>query len=130
MDTLAQSLEMSRGDSRSWLFAVTDGYGSTVDISGHRGMWFTGKRSISDPDASAIFQKVLPSGATSSATTGILVSSLTAGAVTLSLVPIDTSGLEDAILQLSFDVQYVDSAARKYTVAGGKLIVRPDVTRA
>lgn len=128
MTSLQQSLTMTRGDTREWSFAVTDASSAAVSLASHNGVWFTGKRSISDPDASAIFQKSLASGATTGG--GFTITSLAAGTGTIKLAPSDTSSLDDAIVQLSFDLQFVDSGANKYTISAGRLTVHPDVTRA
>lgn len=126
--SLQQSLEMTRGDTRQWSFSVLDASSLPVSLASHHGLWFTGKRSVADPDASAIFQKSLPSGATAGG--GFSITSLANGTGAIKLDPVDTSSLEPAILQLSFDLQFVDASANKYTVSAGKLIVRPDVTLA
>jgi hypothetical protein len=116
---------MIRGDTRQWSFTVTDALGSAVSLAS-TAMTFTGKRFVSDVDASAIFQKVLAAGVAS--VNGLIIASSSLGFGFVQLNPIDTSGLEAAIVQLSYDIQMVDVNANKYTVAAGKLTVRPDVT--
>ena len=127
MTSLQQSLEMTRGDTREWSFAVLDASAAVVGLASHQSIRFTGKRSIADPDASAIFAKSIASGAT---TGGGFTLDLAAGTGTVKLSPSDTSGLDDAIILLSFDLQFVDADANKYTIAAGRLTVRPDVTLA
>lgn len=119
---------MIRGDTREWSFTVRDENASTVSLASHNGIRFTAKRSFADPDASAIFQKSLPSGATSG--DGFFISDLANATGSVQLSPSDTSGLEAAIVQLSYDLQFVDASANKYTIAAGRLTVRPDVTLA
>lgn len=128
MTSVQQSLEMVRGDTKQWNFAVTNENASAVSLASHNGITFTGKRSVADPDASVIFQKSLASGATTGG--GFTITSLTNGTGTIKLSPSDTASLEAAILSLSFDLQFVDADANKYTVAIGRLTVRPDVTLA
>lgn len=127
MTNLQQKIEMTRGDTRQWAFSITDANGSAVNIASHGGFYFTGKRSLADPDASAIFQKHIVAAAATGG--GFAIASATLGYGTVKLDPSDTSSLEAAIVQLSYDLQYVDVSGSKYTVAAGKLTVRPDVTQ-
>lgn len=128
MTRIQQALDMTRGDTRAWDFAVTDRNASVVSLASHNGIRFTAKRNVNDPDASAIFQKSLPSGATTGG--GFFISDLANGIGSVQLAPADTSSLEAAIVQLSYDIQFVDASANKYTIAAGFLTVRPDVTLA
>lgn len=120
------AIDMIRGDTKQWAFTIKDASGIAVSLASHGGLRFTGKRSVADPDASAIFAKSLGAGVAS--VNGIIVASATLGYGTVQLQPSDTSGLEAAIVQLSYDIQFVDIDSNKYTVAAGKLTVRPDVT--
>lgn len=126
--TAIRNLTMTRGDTKKWDFTVTDENDAAVSLASHAGFWFTAKRSIADSDASAIFQKHLATGATSGS--GFSIAAGAGGTGSVQLSPSDTSGLEDAIVQLSYDIQFIDVNANKYTAAIGKLTVRPDVTLA
>lgn len=126
MSSIQQQIDMIRGDTRQWSFTVVDENASSVSLASHGGLYFTAKRSIADPDASAIFQKALVAGLPTGG--GFTIASATLGFGRVQLAPTDTSGLEDAIVQLSYDLQFVDSGGNKYTIAAGKLTVRPDVT--
>lgn len=123
---LPQQIDMVRGDTRQWSFTIRDENASAVSLASHGGLYFTAKRSIADPDASAIFQKHLVAGAATGG--GFAIASAPGGYGNVTLSPSDTSALEAAIVQLSYDLQFVDVGANKYTVAAGKLTVRPDVT--
>lgn len=123
---LPQSIDMTRGDTRQWTFAIANENASAVSLASHGGLYFTAKRSVDSPDASAIFQKHLAAGLATGG--GFAIASAPGGYGTVQLDPSDTSSLEAAILQLSYDLQFVDVGGNKYTVAAGKLTVRPDVT--
>jgi len=114
------TLEMSRGDARKWLFAVTDsGTGAAFDISGCS-MWFTAKKRLSDTDLLAVFQKTVGDG--------ITVTDALNGLGYIQLAPTDTTTLENSkTQQLEFDFQ-LTQGSNPYTLAFGKLTVYGEVT--
>lgn len=124
--SIQQQISMVRGDTKAWAFQVVDENASPISLASHSGLWFTAKRLVSDVDASAIFQKHLATGLPTGG--GFAIASAALGYGTVTLSPTDTSSLDAAIVQLSYDLQFVDVGGNKYTVAEGKLTVRPDVT--
>lgn len=114
------TLEMSRGDSRKWTFAVTySDTGAVYSLAG-ASMWFTAKKRITDADVAAVFQKTIGSG--------ITLTDAANGLGYIELSPADTSALSSGKQNLEFDLQLKSSAGKIYTVAFGKLTVYPDVT--
>jgi len=112
---------MIRGDTRLIHLEVINPYdGSTVTTAGAR-FWFTGKRSASDSDADAIFQKTETNGIT-------IVSN---GLVDVLLQPYDTTSLEAGFNStLFYDAQVLTTSGELLTFQSGPLIVLAESTRA
>jgi uncharacterized protein YbjT (DUF2867 family) len=109
---------ITRGDDVGWSGTV-ELSDVAYDLAGCA-LYFTGKNKYTDADASAIFQKTIGSG--------ITVTNPTQGLFTIALVPADTTAIPKAKTILVWDLQLVNSAGKRYTIASGNLIVNPDVT--
>jgi hypothetical protein len=115
---------MPRGDTRT--LEVTqplEGDGVTpTDFTLYQNVWFTVKKTVTDPDGSAVMQKSLGSGIT------IVSSDHTKVRITIN--PADTSGLTivGQSTVLVYDVQTKDASGNINTPASGNLTIIPDVT--
>jgi hypothetical protein len=107
------NLEMTRGDSRSFLFALN------VDLTAAVGITMTAKSALADADP-GVFQKIVGDGVT--------VIDDAAGTIQVDVEPADTHGLDAVTNRLFYDVQVEDVNSKVRTLASGRLIVRPDVT--
>ena len=118
--------EMFRGDSFIFDVQVFQNDGCTPqNISGWT-VWFTAKRYISDADSQAVVQL-----GTALPLTGIVLTAPTNGEAEVTIPPFATSRFPDSPTTLVYDVQVKDPlTSRVFTVEIGRLIVRPDVTRA
>lgn len=115
---LQQTIEMVRGDTKEWGFAVLDENGAPVTLAG-ASAYFTGKTRTSYSDASSIFQLVNGSG--------ITIDAGASGTGTIKLSPVHTSAVPDVRTTLVFDF-VVKISGNVYTVSRGNLVVYPDVT--
>lgn len=111
---------MTRGDTVILSGTTTLG-GDPYDLSGAT-LLFTAKNRYTDDDADAVFQK--------SVGDGITVVSAAQGLFTVEIEPDDTADVPKVQTVLFWDTQVVDSESKKYTIASGKLIIKPDVTDA
>jgi hypothetical protein len=109
---------MYRGDTVTINAAITAS-GLAYNLTG-KSMWFTAKTSYSQADP-GVFQKKLGSG--------ISIVDATNGRAQIVIAASDTNSLGNSKTALVYDFQVKDSSGRIYTVASGKLIVIPDVTR-
>lgn len=116
---LNQTLEIWRGDTKEWSFAVLDEHGAAVNITGATAK-FTVKHSLADADGAAVFQKTESSGITIDAGTG--------GTGSVKVSPADTSAQVDARVVLIWDLQVI-VGGNTYTPAAGELLVWPSVTK-
>jgi len=107
------NLDMTRGDSKSFLFALG------VDLTGAVEVWMTAKEALADSDP-GVFQK--------SVGAGITVIDDAAGTIQVDLDPADTEDLDAVTNRLFYDVQVEDVNNKVSTRQSGRLIVRPDVT--
>ena len=107
------NLEMTRGDSKSFLFALD------VDLTAAVGVTMTAKAALADADP-GVFQKTLGDGVT--------VIDEPAGTIQVDVEPGDTSDLDAVTNRLFYDVQVEDVNSKVRTHAHGRLIVRADVT--
>jgi hypothetical protein len=114
-------IEARRGDTETYDLAITDRAGDPVNLTGST-VWFTAKRHTSDADDDAII--------TATQGDGLEITNAAQGELTLTLQPDDTSGLEDRLVRLEYDVQLKDGTGRITTPLTGKLYVHPDVRRA
>lgn len=120
-EQMSQTLEITRGDTKEWTFAVIDGTGAAVNLTGITSAFFTAKASITEADTDAgVIQKTIGNG--------ITVDAGSAGTGTIKLVPADTSASIDARVTLVFDFEII-VGGNTYTPAGGSLLIYPDVTR-
>ena len=107
------NLEMTRGDSKSFLFALD------VDLTAAVGIWMTAKSALADADP-GVFQKTLSDGVT--------VIDDAAGTIQVDVEPADTDGLDATTNRLFYDIQVEDVNNKVRTLKHGRLIVKPDVT--
>lgn len=107
------NLEMIRGDSKTFLFALD------VDLTGAVDIWMTAKSARADADP-GVFQK--------SVGAGITVIDDATGTISVELDPADTSDLDATTNRLFYDVQVEDVDNKVTTYRLGRLVVRPDVT--
>lgn len=110
-----------RGDTVKLDLAVTSG-GAVYPLTGST-IWFTAKRQYSDPDSSAVFQKSTLSG-------GIVITNAALGIARVTISPPDTQTVTNSKEILFFDAQMKDSQGQVYTLASGRLILLPEVTKA
>ena len=111
------NFEMWRGDTAIFDGVVTVS-GAVVNITGCS-LKFTGKRSLQDTDAAAVFQ--LTTGM------GIVITDGPAGEFTATMPSSATSALI-AQTNCFCDVQMVDTLGNVSTMATGMLMIRIDVT--
>jgi hypothetical protein len=107
------NLEMTRGDSKTFLFALG------VDLTGAVGIWMTAKSALADADP-GVFQKT--------DLAGITVIDEASGSIQIDVDPADTEDLEAVTNRLFYDIQVEDVNNKVSTRQSGRLIVRPDVT--
>ena len=107
------NLEMIRGDSKTFLFALD------VDLTGAVDIWMTAKSARADADP-GVFQK--------SVGAGITVIDDATGTISVELDPADTSDLDATTNRLYYDVQVEDVDNKVSTYRIGRLVVRPDIT--
>lgn len=121
------TVEMQRGDTAQFDVTCTrpnaSGVQTAVDLTGMLAAIFTAKRTLSDLDAAAVFQKTYAAGAIA------FVGAATAGILRVTLAAADTSGLEDYAVTLFVDIKVTESDGIKSTPWSGSLIVHPNVTR-
>jgi hypothetical protein len=86
-------------------------------------IWFTAKRRLTDSDAQAVIQKSTVSG-------GVTISNAAGGLGFVTLQPADTTALVEARLSLWADLKAKDGAGQLFTLAKGRLTIRPIVTEA
>lgn len=118
-DNLSLNLKFVRGDSYSFNAAIILN-GQPVDLTGGI-VRMTAKWSVSDIDANAVFQL-------SSATSGITITSATAGEIRVDIPSSATTSLPAKKVELPFDIQFVNSVGKVFTVLYGTLVIVPDVT--
>ena len=111
-------LAMTRGDSPVWNLIAYQADGSRLDISSGS-LFFTAKSSTRQADVDAVFQKT--SG------DGITVTDGPNGEFTVELAGSDTNSMY-APATLKYDVQYVTTGSKAYTLLKGDLHVDADVT--
>jgi len=118
-DNLSLNLKFVRGDSYSFNAAIILN-GQPVDLTGGI-VRMTAKWSVSDIDANAVFQL-------SSATSGITITSASAGEIRVDIPSSATTSLPAKKVELPFDIQFVNSLGKVFTVLYGTLVIVPDVT--
>ncbi len=118
-DNLSLNLKFVRGDSYSFNAAIILN-GQPVDLTGGI-VRMTAKWSVSDIDANAVFQL-------SSATSGITITSASAGEIRVDIPSSATTSLPAKKVELPFDIQFVNSVGKVFTVLYGTLVIVPDVT--
>jgi hypothetical protein len=107
-------LEVTRGDDRILDVTVPE---SITDAL----LTFTAKRRRRDPDDEAELVKMVGAG--------IEIVDGPGGLATISIDAIDTADLEAPLL-LWWDLQGVDTDDKVNTLARGRLLIQPDITRA
>jgi hypothetical protein len=115
-------LELHRGDSAEWEFPVLKADGTAQDITGCS-FRFTVKGRVDDLDDDAVISATTANGK-------CVITNAAAGLMEVRLVPADTDAL--AVYPptvLLWDLQVRDAASKVWTVASGKLLVRPDISR-
>lgn len=112
------NIKLRRGDSRTITIAVVDSAGDPYDLTGLT-VWFTAKTKYSLADASAEIKKTIADGI-----------SVASNVATISIDPDDTNSLPDRDNFLQYDFQIKDGSGGIYTVAAGKMVIEPDVTKA
>ncbi len=121
MGSMNTRLTITRGDTKRFDLTVTDELtGAAIDLTGAT-MWFTVKRSRSEPDSVKQFQKTTSDG--------ITIASGSSGTATLIIAPADSASMDPARLYV-WDLQIKSSTGAIYTVDSGPLAVLGDVTRA
>lgn len=113
--------EIFRGDDRDITIAVKTPAGVAQNITGWT-FWVTGKVSLADADAAAIFQRTSANG-------GVVITDAANGLATATIRGADTSALT-AETTLFVDIQGKDTAGRVATLATGKIKVVLEVTQA
>lgn len=122
--------EITRGDGRTLTITATYpeaipgqniAAGNPYPLTG-KTIWFTAKRRISDADADAVISKKTGAGIE------VLAGQTNKARITINAT--DTDDLPDQTVTLACDVQVKEPGKDPWTVAEGRLRVRPDVTRA
>lgn len=115
-------LKMYRRDTAVFLLPVTrpddDGVEQPVDLTltGTR-VTFSAKYFAQDPDVDRVMQKTETDGIT-----------LAGNVATIRLEPADTENVPNIVVSLLWDVQVVEPDETVTTVAGGTLIINPDIS--
>lgn len=91
------------------------------DLTEANGIWFTAKKTVVDPDESAVF--------VASVNDGVTITGAVSGQFTVSAVGTATFGFPDGPVDLVYDIQIQDGVGRIFTVETGVLTVVPDVSR-
>lgn len=112
-------LTMTRGDARVLTVPMTLN-GAPWTIPGGATVRFTAKRRTTDADGAAMITKSTGSGITA-----------VGDVATITIAPSDTDALAAARTNetLYYDVQVAGAGFGPWTVATGRLIVKPDVSR-
>ena len=113
-------LEMKRGDSHEWEFAVKKADGAVQPITGASLRW-TAKSRVDDLDAAAVLTATTANGKA-------VITDGAGGLCEVRLVPADTDTLS-VPLTLLWDLQVRDASGNVRTVAEGKLLISADVSR-
>jgi hypothetical protein len=113
------NLRMYRGDTAEFRVTALDIDGNPLDITG-ASAWFTAKRTTSDDDLSAVFQKTVGDG--------ITITDAPNGIMLVRLAEADTASVTGREY-LEYDLQVKDTSDGVWTVARGSLLVEADVTR-
>ena len=121
--TTTINVAITRGTTDAISFTAARYDGSIIDLNTAAEIWLTVKRSPSDADADAIFQK-------KKTTAGdfVLHSDPTTGLGDALLVPADTTGLTNTRTNLVYDIKVKESDGSIHAAQCGTLIVLPDVT--
>jgi len=106
-------LSMRRGDDRSLTITATE------DLTGSD-VAFTAKRRRRDTDADAVITKTTGAG---------IVIGNPGTTAEVAIDAADTDGLDDVPVALYWDVEVIDSADKRRTVATGRLGILPDISR-
>lgn len=112
-------LVMYRGDSPTFFLEAKQSNGDPLDISTGL-LFFTAKKHARYSDEDAVFQKTIGSG--------IVVTNGANGEFDVTLDAVDTSSLY-APAMLVWDVQWVSTGGKAFTLLDGTLLIKPDVTR-
>lgn len=110
-------LFMARGDTPAWEFAVRDTAGNPQTLVGAT-VRFSARQRLADP--AALFERSIGSGVT--------IDDATGGKLTVRLAEANTSSFTTP-RTLYWDLEVVDGAGNRITVADGLLFVRMDVSR-
>jgi len=115
-----EDLEMVRGDTTTWNFAVTQD-GDPYNIGG-ASFWFTGKRTMdaTTDDSVKVFQRTLGDG--------ITITDALNGLGSIQMAASDTYNLETYKVDLYYDFQ-IKIGSEIFTLTRGKMVIWPDVTR-
>ena len=113
------NLKMYRGDTAEFRVTALDIDGNPLNLTG-ASAWFTAKRTTSDDDNSAVFQKTVGNGIT-------IIDAIN-GIMLVRLAEADTSSIAGKEY-LEYDLQVKDTSNGVWTVARGSLLVLADVTR-
>ena len=115
------NLEMYRGNTFSFNLSITSDVGVPTNLVG-ASLRMTVKRDPKDLDAAAVFTRTIGSG--------ITVTNASQGLATVSLSPSNTLTLPATVpaLSLFYDIQLTDASANVYTVAYGRLNVKPNIS--
>lgn len=118
------NLVMYRGNTQRFPLTIEDEDGTPIPLTGAK-VWFTGKKSITDLDADAVFRLTTDVGG------GITVLDADAGLVVATLQPSHTTSLPvGKLTQLFYDWKIKDAAGEIRTLRTGTILVRPIVTQA
>lgn len=98
--------------------------GDPVNLAGYT-ITMTAKYEFTDPEIEAVFQ------IDNSTLTGIVVTDATNGEARFTIASAKTASLasNNSDIHLVYDIQLTDAIGARKTIARGKLIVRPQVTR-
>lgn len=116
------NINMFRGDTQVLILTVLQD-NIPVNISGST-IWMTAKRSVDDPDSSAVFQLVTP--------TDITLTDPINGVAQIVIPASATQPLtieKNTTISLVYDVQIKTITDIVSTIDVGNIIIRPDITR-
>jgi len=110
-------LRSVRGDTTAWEFAITEPDGDPQSLIGAT-ITFSARARLDDP--APVFTRTIGQG--------ITVTDAAAGEITVRLAEADTSALTQPTTYY-WDLEVVDAAGNRATVADGTLAIRMDVSR-
>ena len=115
--------EYTRGDTTKRQFTVKDANTlAAVDITSWTAFRYTVKDSANDADAAAVISETLAGG-------GIVKTTPLSGLLEITHAPADSASLANLDRKYVADLQGVDASGNVWTLASGKVRIKPEISR-